>query len=349
MDEQKALAYLPLIQELLDCPSGEEPQILNRHLEFLDEGFVQACELVAAQFQEEGQDNLAQFVRNVAQFVRKYLNSLTSEDKVEFSGFLDHTIPEDYFSFLIDVLKAISNTHKDPFLIHFLLQAHQDKLNSTFSLALRQWSSVTFVIVEPQTLYSLATTLVDFSNLIKNKPIGIKANNLEIAITGYEVALTVLKRNTYPEGWAKTLYNLALTCFFLPGIDRIDNQEKGIAILESILEVYTRTEFPQEWALVQTSLGVFYRNRIKGNTEVNQEKAIGFYQSSLEVLDLAPHSEDWARTQFNLGNAYRDRSKGDRAENKELAIAAYESALQFYTKDSNLQMWGGLQINLSIA
>ncbi|MGL4498816.1 MAG: hypothetical protein ACRCU2_07105 [Planktothrix sp.] len=66
MDERRVQAYLSLIQELLGCPGGEELPILNRHLELVDEGFVQVCELVAAQLQEEGQGNQAQFVRNVA-------------------------------------------------------------------------------------------------------------------------------------------------------------------------------------------------------------------------------------------------------------------------------------------
>ncbi|CAD5962000.1 hypothetical protein NO758_03205 [Planktothrix agardhii] len=33
MNEQRLLAYLSLIQELLDCPSGEENQILDQHLD----------------------------------------------------------------------------------------------------------------------------------------------------------------------------------------------------------------------------------------------------------------------------------------------------------------------------
>ncbi|MEK9513694.1 hypothetical protein AAEJ74_18995 [Limnospira fusiformis PMC 851.14] len=47
MDEERSQAYLSLIQELLNCP-GEALQILNSHLELVDEGFVQVCELVAA-------------------------------------------------------------------------------------------------------------------------------------------------------------------------------------------------------------------------------------------------------------------------------------------------------------
>ncbi|MDT9189671.1 MAG: hypothetical protein P5683_09245 [Limnospira sp. PMC 1279.21] len=50
MDEERSQAYLSLIQELLNCP-GEALQILNSHLELVDEGFVQVCEWVAAQLQ----------------------------------------------------------------------------------------------------------------------------------------------------------------------------------------------------------------------------------------------------------------------------------------------------------
>ena len=43
MDEQRVQAYLSLIQELLECPGGEEPQILSQSSELLDGGFVQVC------------------------------------------------------------------------------------------------------------------------------------------------------------------------------------------------------------------------------------------------------------------------------------------------------------------
>ncbi|MCT7966150.1 hypothetical protein NG799_07370 [Laspinema sp. D1] len=63
MDEQRSQAYLALIQELLECPGGEEPDILNRHLELVDGGFVQVCEWVAVQLQEVGQENQGVFCR----------------------------------------------------------------------------------------------------------------------------------------------------------------------------------------------------------------------------------------------------------------------------------------------
>ncbi|CDM94077.1 hypothetical protein [Limnospira indica] len=73
MDEQRVQAYLSLIQELLTCPSGEEPDILNQSSELVDEGFVQVCEQVAAQLQQGGQEDEAAFLRNVAQQVGAFL------------------------------------------------------------------------------------------------------------------------------------------------------------------------------------------------------------------------------------------------------------------------------------
>ena len=57
MDETRAQAYLQLIQTLLTCPNGEEPQILQDHLELLDRGFLQACESTATTLTQQGEEN----------------------------------------------------------------------------------------------------------------------------------------------------------------------------------------------------------------------------------------------------------------------------------------------------
>ncbi len=44
MNEQRLQAYFQLIQNLLDCPSGEEPEILAANRELLDADFVQVWE-----------------------------------------------------------------------------------------------------------------------------------------------------------------------------------------------------------------------------------------------------------------------------------------------------------------
>jgi hypothetical protein len=54
MDENRAQAYANLIQQLLTCPNGKEPEILQDNLELLDQEFLLVCETFAEKFAEEG-------------------------------------------------------------------------------------------------------------------------------------------------------------------------------------------------------------------------------------------------------------------------------------------------------
>lgn len=47
-------AYLNLINQLLNCPSGEKPQILNANSDLVDAGLVQAIAQVAEVLVERG-------------------------------------------------------------------------------------------------------------------------------------------------------------------------------------------------------------------------------------------------------------------------------------------------------
>ena len=59
MNEARRQAYLNLIQSLLNCPSGEESQILQANSELVDAGLVQVMQLVAENQREEGNENTA--------------------------------------------------------------------------------------------------------------------------------------------------------------------------------------------------------------------------------------------------------------------------------------------------
>ena len=59
MNEVRRQAYLNLIQSLLNCPSGEENQILQANSELVDAGLVQVMQLVAENQREEGNENVA--------------------------------------------------------------------------------------------------------------------------------------------------------------------------------------------------------------------------------------------------------------------------------------------------
>lgn len=54
MKEERRKAYLNLINALLNCSSGEEPQILNANQDLLDAGFIASNGTGSRVFREEG-------------------------------------------------------------------------------------------------------------------------------------------------------------------------------------------------------------------------------------------------------------------------------------------------------
>lgn len=66
MDEERLQAYLRLIQKLLSCPSGKEPEILNSHQDLVDGELVQVMQQVAKWLAQEGDKDNAEFLTSVA-------------------------------------------------------------------------------------------------------------------------------------------------------------------------------------------------------------------------------------------------------------------------------------------
>ena len=59
MNEQRTQTYLNLINQLLSCNDGDEPQILQKNQELLDRGLVEVMVAVAKQYREAGWENEA--------------------------------------------------------------------------------------------------------------------------------------------------------------------------------------------------------------------------------------------------------------------------------------------------
>ena len=59
MDEERFQAYVSLIEDLLNCPSGEEPEVLNSHQDLVDGELVQMMQQVAEWLAKEGNKNAA--------------------------------------------------------------------------------------------------------------------------------------------------------------------------------------------------------------------------------------------------------------------------------------------------
>jgi tetratricopeptide (TPR) repeat protein len=257
--------------------------------------------------------------------------------------------PDTQLDFLSQVLKATEDSDADAAVIHPLLEANVDKLDMSFAQVLQSWATATLPDLETETAQSIAANIGDFSNLMQGFSLGNRAENLEIAITGYEIALTVFTRDRFPIDWAGTQNNLGAAYGDRIRGERAENLEVAISYYTQALQERTRDRFPIQWAMTQNNLGNAYSNRIRGERAENLEIAIQCYTQALQEYTRDRFPIDWAMTQNNLGNAYRNRIRGERAENLEIAIQCYTQALQEYTRDRFPINWAMTQNNLGNA
>ncbi|MFN5989388.1 MAG: CHAT domain-containing protein [Dolichospermum sp.] len=210
-----------------------------------------------------------------------------------------------YLQFLSEVLQATAESRGNPQVVYPLLAANTDKLNLTFVELLQLLATNTLEEAEPDTAKSIAVVIGNFSNLIKQFPLGNKANNMEIAITGYEIVSTVFTRETSPEQWGTLQNNLGNAYSNRIRGDKAENLENAIAAYNAALEVYTRTDFPVDWAMTKNNLGNAYSNRIRGDKADNLEKAIAAYNAALEVYTIRAFPQDYVKTAYYISIAYR--------------------------------------------
>ena len=205
MNEQRQDAYLDLIQQLLDCPNGKEGEILAANQGLIDAEFLLVLEAVAKMISDEGNQNTANWLRNLGNQLAEYLNQSSSPAQSEEI--------QAYLQVLIKVMVAISKSDGDAEVVYPLLAVNTDKLDDIFAELLRRWAINKFQEAEADATdvaESIAAIIFDFGNLIGQFPLGSKASNMEIAVASYETVLKVVTREESPQNRAMTQNNLGL-------------------------------------------------------------------------------------------------------------------------------------------
>ncbi|MEA5595954.1 hypothetical protein [Rivularia sp. UHCC 0363] len=335
---ERPSAYLELIETLMSCPLGAEAEILREHQDLIDTQFILTLAQVAGMMAEIGERKASEFLQGIAAPLAKGMKALPAVQPAQ-----------NYLDFLGEVLRTTSNSNGNAKVVYPLLAANLDKLNTYFAQVLQDWVKETVEKVQPSIAHSVVVDLVNFSVLIQQFSLGNKAENLEIAIIGYQVALTYFNRDKYPEEWAGTQNNLGNAL-----VERIigesgNNLDAGINCYKLALEVYLRDTFPEDWAMTQNNLGTAYKGRENGDKAENLEIAIQYYFAALDVYQRSVFPYQWAAIQYNLGNVYCDRVAGDKAENMEIAILSYNAALEVYQPNLVPQQWAMTQYNLGNA
>jgi hypothetical protein len=119
MNEQRAQAYVNLIEQLLTCTDGEElNNILQANQELIDRELLQLMENYATELEEQGNNNPAAWLRNMAQQLGQFFNPQARSI-------------EEYQEFLLEIVQAEYESN-DPGVVYPILQRRQHLLDDTF-------------------------------------------------------------------------------------------------------------------------------------------------------------------------------------------------------------------------
>ena len=204
MEENRPQAYLQLIHTLLNCPKVEEPQILEDNSELLDRTFLETCELVASTLAKQGGENGANFLRNLASQLEQFMDQKDEKDS-------NNSEDENYHesaNFFLEVLQAEQESNSNIAVIYPMLAEREHLLDARFAEILQQVAEKLIGGENPETISSIVAVIENLSNHIIEFPLGNKLNNIEIAITGYQIVLN--NREPGSAKFAQTENNLAM-------------------------------------------------------------------------------------------------------------------------------------------
>jgi len=252
----------------------------------------------------------------------------------------------EYVKFILELLEAEAS-YSGIQIIYPILKQRQHLLNARFAETLQQEAQRLIAGKNSQKIKSIVGIIENLSIHIIEFPLGSRSNNIEIAITGYQIVLN--NRQPGSEMSAQTQNNLANAYSNRINGSRAENLERAIEFYEAALTVYTLEDFPEKWAITQNNLAIAYSYRINGSRAENLERAIKFYDAALTVRTREDFPEYWADTQNNIAAAYTHRINGSRAENLERAIKFYDAALTVLTLEDFREKWAATQHNLAAA
>jgi CHAT domain-containing protein len=335
MDKQRQKAYLNLIHQLLISPAELEEAILRKNSHLIDAGLIQKLEQEAEIIKKRGHLHEADFLMNIA---TRLINAmqLSSEQSV-------------CLSLIKQVLVAAHHVSHERQFLYLLLRNNVDKLNNTFVSLLKSWTSSILQKITLNAAHELAVDIELFSNFLFGFELGDRAENIEIVMTGYEIAAKIFWDTKSLQNWATTQYNLGNTyCERIRG-DKPDNLELAINHYLAALSIQNRDECPKEWALTKNSLGTAYLERIQEEKAKNLELGIKCFYEALIVHTQTEFPQYFANIKTNLSEAYRNRILGEKADNLEKSIEFGLAALKVYSYEYFPHDWGTTQINLGNA
>ena len=349
MNEQRAQAYLSLINQLLSCNESDKIQILQKNVELLDEVLMRMMITLAQQFRETGRENEAQSLIIMAQQLGEALGLFMNKMTTTANNY------QDYLNFLMEVLQKVEE-NPNPQVIYPFLQQNLNQFTSEFAEILQKWAKANFQQLSSENAQHLAAAISSFSNLMLYFPFGDRTSNLAIVKAGYESTLAFVTRMNFPIMWASINIDLGIAHEEDMLADTVQKWEDAINCYQNAAQIFTENSHPDQWASIQENLGNAYRNRQQGNKEKNLRQAINYYQNALQIFNPQQNPRQWGAAKHNLGQAYfkldsliADKSGQDYEHFLETAIQHFNQALPILKKDIHSDLWALCQMSLGNA
>ncbi|WP_377478298.1 MAG: CHAT domain-containing tetratricopeptide repeat protein [Microcoleus anatoxicus] len=309
MNSERQQAYLNLINQLLNSPSGEEAQILKTHPELLDDGLVAAMLEEADNLREQGKLNNANRLKDFARLLGKvdgdFLAGITL--KAEANRLLKQGIQHHKLSQFREALQS----WEQALTIYREIGYRQGEANSLGSLGIAYQSLGQFQKAIEFYEQSLRISREIGYRLGEAASLGNLGNSyyslgqFQKAITFYEQSLEISREIGYRQGEANALGNLGIT------YKSLGQFQKAIAFYEQDLEISREIGYRQGEANSLCGLGNAYQSLGQFH------RAIEFHQQSLEISREIGYRQGEANALGSLGITYK-------------SLGQYQRAIEFY-------------------
>ncbi|MFB2834479.1 tetratricopeptide repeat protein [Floridanema evergladense] len=317
MDKQRIAAYGQLIQQLLECPSDKEPQILKANSDLLDIGLLKTALSGVQVYSENGNQTIADSLTIISLNLSECLGSshqprdvrkATADILLDFGNKLFNsqlTITLRFWtqSFLIyraiDARQQVATAIRNLGILSYCLGNYEQ------ALACYQQSLAICREPQIQDRQEEAASLTNLGNAYES------LGKYEQAIDCYQQSLTIFQEIKNRRGEAAALSNLGNTHEFL------GDYKRAIAYHEDSLAIYKKIKHPLGEAASLSGLGNAY------NSLGDYNEAITKHKQSLTIFQYLKNRRGQADALGNLGNAYG-------------ALGNYKQAIKCYEQKLNI-------------
>jgi CHAT domain-containing protein len=310
-------AYVELVQELLNCPQGEEQALLATWPELVNENLVMNLLAVARMLMErDGQE-----AESTAGWLVGFAQDLAGKLGLDIGEVgQDEGASQEDLDFLNALIKA---EQQDESQVQVLFSENIERLTPGLG-AIMQWYTKQIVATQPEDAEGFVALIENIVIRLSEFPKGNRAQNAEIVLAGYEAVLMVRTKGNNPEKWAQTQNNLATAYDERIRGNKAENMEESIASYKAALEVYTKEDFPIDWAMTQNNLANAHGDRIRGDKAENMEESIASYKAALEVRTKEDFPIQWAGTMENIAIFHAGEGRWEEA------IHYYQKTLEVF-------------------